>query len=119
MLGLFSINLLKCIAAIVNVWLITIRKVKGQKILNFAENYNTLGWLHKSSFNPLTHFAHDKITENMAKILLEADSTLHSQHIIGKINVISDSLSQHMHIDGNTLTYLLKSIFPSQVLQKI
>ena len=43
MQGMFIINLIEFIAAVVNIWLIILRKGPGQTILNFTKNLSALG----------------------------------------------------------------------------
>ena len=115
MLGLFSINLLEFIAAVVKIWLLLLRCPRGRTILNFTDNSSALGWLYKASFNPVTHAAHDTVARHLATLLLKHDATLYSQHIKGSQNIVADSLSRDLHLPNNVLLPLLTSVFPTQV----
>jgi hypothetical protein len=88
MYGKLLINLLKFIAAVVNIWWLVLRKGKGRIILNFTDNSGALVCLHKSSFNPITHKHHNIVARKLARILLDHESTLYSQHIKGSQNVV-------------------------------
>ena len=63
LLWLFSINLLEFIAALVNIWPILYNKPRNKRILCFTDNLSALGWLHHSTFNPVTQPLHDNIQQ--------------------------------------------------------
>ena len=113
--GFFTINVLEFMAAIINIWLLLIRSGKGLKIMNWTDSSSALGWLHHSTFNPVTHPVHDTIARHLANILLDHDSTLYSQHVAGKQNAIADSLSRDTHIPETHLMFALKTLYPDQV----
>ena len=113
--GIFTINLLEFLAAVVNIWIVIRSPTKERKILSFTDSSSALGWLHHSTFNPITHPIHDNIARHLAKIFIEADSTLYSQHVAGKQNFIADSLSRDYHISTVTLTKTFVSLFPDQI----
>ena len=113
--GIFTINLLEFMAAIINIWLLLQRTKKGLKIMNWTDSSSALGWLHHSTFNPVTQPMHDIIARHLANILLDHDSTLYSQHVAGKQNAIADSLSRDTHIPDSHLVFALKSLYPQQI----
>ena len=90
---------------------------KFTKIKALTDNSSAVGWLYKSSFNPKTHSLHDNVARKLARILLDTESCISSQHTPGKNNIIADSLSRDFHIEDKQLTFILKSIYPSQVNQ--
>ena len=95
-------------------WWIILRKGPGQTILNFTNKSSALGWLYKASFNPVTHASHSVVARHLARMVLENNATLYSQHIKGKKNVIADSLSRNMNLPDNIRLPLLTTTFPTQ-----
>ena len=114
LLGVFTINLLEFIAAVVNVWMVVRDGLPDKKILCFTDSSSALGWLYHSIFNPVTQPLHDRVARQLAGILLEQDCTLYSQHVPGKQNVIADSLSRDHHIPEEMLTKSLARLLPDQ-----
>ena len=86
--GLFTINLLEFIAVVVNIKLILLDKPRNKRILCFTESSSALGWLHHSTFNPVTHPLHSTVTRHLARSLLDNECTLYSQHVKGKHNFL-------------------------------
>ena len=113
MVGIHSINLLEFIAATITIHLTITTATTPQKILAFTGSSRALGWLYSASFW-LSHPAHDKVARWLAKELIRYDSALYSQHIRGKYNFISDSLSRDTHISKQQLTHVLRSLLPEQ-----
>ena len=70
--------------------------------------------MHKSTFDPTIHPIHVKVARKFASILLDAKSSILSQHIPGKINV-ADSLSRAFHLSNNTLTSMIFFMYPNQM----
>jgi len=92
------INLLEFIACTIGIWSEIIfekqmDKTKFTKIKALTDNSSAVGWLYKSSFNPKTRFLHANVARKLARILLETESCISSQHTPGKNNIIADSLS--------------------------
>ena len=83
--------------------------------MNWTDSSSALGWLHHSTFNPVTQPIHDTIARHLANILLDHDSTLYSQHVAGKQNAIADSLSRDTHIPDTHLIFALTNLYPEQV----
>ena len=104
--GIFSINLLEFIAAILTIKMVIRNKRKDSvlKILSLTDSSSALGWMYKSSFNPLNYPLHDVVARHMATNLMENNTSLYSQHISGKRNVVADSLSRDHHIIKNKLS---------------
>ena len=59
--------------------------------------------------------AHDTVARHLARLQLDNDSALYSQHIKGSCNVIADMLSRDFHLSNNQLTIIFIAIFPEQV----
>ena len=113
--GIFTINLLEFIAAIITIHMVIQQHGKSRKILAFTDSSSASGWMHHSTFNIKTHQSHDIAARKLAEILITNDSALYPQHIPGKHNVIADSLSRDHHIQTNKLTFVLQHVFPPQV----
>jgi len=116
------INVLEFIACTIGIWSEIIfeqekEKSKFIKIRALTDNSSAVGWLYKSSFNPKTHFLHDNVARKLATILMQTESCISSQHTPGKNNIIADSLSRDFHLEDKQLTFILKSLYPSQVNQ--
>ena len=113
--GVFTINLLEFIAAVVNIWMVVRDGLPDKKILCYTDSSSALGWLYHSTFNPVTQPLHDQVARHLAGILLETDCTLYSQHVPGKQNVIADSLSRDHHVPDDILTQSLSRLLPEQI----
>ena len=111
------INLLEFISCTIGIWLELIRQKDSTfiKIKALTDNSSAVGWLYKANFNPSSHAQHDTVARKLAKVLLAHDSSITSQHTPGKHNIIADSLSRDFHLPPNKLTFILQSLFPSQV----
>ena len=77
-------------------------------------NSSAVGWLHKSNFNPISHGPHGIVARTLANILLESETSITSQHTPGKSNIVADSLSRDFHLPINHVTFILKTLYPSQ-----
>ena len=116
------INILEFIACIIGIWLeILFNKESKQhnflKVRALTDNSSAVGWLYKSSFNPKSHLQHDIVARKFATLLLENETAITSQHTPGQSNIIADSLSRDFHLPNKQLTFILKSLYPSQVTQ--
>jgi len=111
------INLLEFLSCIIAIWLEIIsnhNKENYNKYLALTDNSSAVGWLYKSNFNPKTQPGHDTAARKLASLLMESESSIESQHIRGDHNVVADSLSRDHHISTTHLTFILKSLYPSQ-----
>ena len=113
-IGKFSINLLEFIAAVITIELTLNHGKNNQKILAFTDSSSALGWLFKASF-PTSMPHHDTTARYLAASLIRRDSSLYSQHVPGKHNIIADSLSRDLHIPPLTLTNILCRTLPTQI----
>jgi len=113
LIGKFSINLLEFIASAITIYLTIKNTTSPQKLLAFTDSSSALGWLYKASFT-YNQPAHDEVARWLAKILIDNDSALYSQHIRGIHNIIADMLSRDCHIPTTHLVYMFKLLLPQQ-----
>ena len=112
-LGKISINLLEFIASAITIHLTITTANSPQKILTFTDISSALGWLHAanlSSSQPI----HNKVARWLATTQMTHDSAPYSQHIPGKYNIISDSLSRDKHSSNQRLTITFHMLLPKQ-----
>ena len=107
------INTIEFLAALVGIWLETLHDAASFKILYMADNSSALAWLHKGNFHSKDKKIHKKISRKLARILFHLKSSLYSQHVLGKQNIIADSLSRDHHIPSTHLNYSLTSLSPT------
>ena len=91
-------NLLKFIAQIVCIW---VDALEGNLhplscCLGCSNSSSSVGWMFRSNFDPNTKPIHEYISRHLARILMQYNSTLYSQHQRGKHNLFADILS-HWH----------------------
>ena len=100
-------------------------------ILALGDNTSAIGWLHRTSHldpNHPGHLAHLRIARDLARVVLESNACLASQHIRGVDNFIADLLSfagadrsdkDHPIAcddpDNDTLTQCFHTSYPSQI----
>ena len=112
-MGQLTINLLEFLAAAVTISLALSKGGVNQKVLAYTDSSSVLGWLHKTSFSEKQE-GHDKVARWLTRHFLEKESSLYSQHIKGKANLIADMLSRDHHLSEIQLTFLFRTILPKQ-----
>ena len=116
LVGVFTLNLLEFLASAISIHLTLLQNPDKQlHILAFTDSSSALGWLYKSSFNPITQPLHDEVARWLASRIIASDSSLYSQHIRGVYNIIADALSRDFHITDDWLTTLLYFYYPEQM----
>ena len=117
LIGFFSINYLEFIGSILT-FEFAIFHARKQDIphrgLLFTDSTSALGWLFKSTFDPLSQPCHDKVAREFARIGYKNNTSLFSQHIEGKKNFIADALSRDFHLSDQELTKIIHSHLPTQ-----
>ena len=78
-------------------------------MLALTDNSSACGWIHKSNLISADHSFHAAIAKKLATLFISADSFIYFQHFAGKLNVISDSLSQDHHISDANLAFLFST----------
>ena len=79
-----------------------------------TDNSSALAWLHKGNFTPKDQRLHESISRKLARTMMSHNSALYSQYVKGCQNNIADSLSRDFHIPNSKLTFLHKSLYPTQ-----
>ena len=110
-------NLLEFIAQIVCIW---IDALEGNLAplsccLGCSDSSSSVGWMFRSNFDPHTKPIHELCSRHIARILMEYNSTLYSQHQRGKHNLFADILSRWHFLTTTELTILLRSKFSQQL----
>ena len=98
--GRAHINLLKFITQLVGVWLAVLEGRVSQLdcILGMGDSTKALGWMRWSNFRDESENVEDwkakqRVSRQLAKIVLNADILLYKQWFQGSDNVVVDSLS--------------------------
>ena len=104
-------------AAIVTIWIDILEGYLPQFscYLGCSDSSSTIGWMHRSNFDPVARPVHEDLARHLAQILMDANCILYSQHQKGKHNVIADLLSRWFFLCNSDLTTFLKTNFDSQV----
>ena len=79
-----------------------------------TDNSSALAWLHQGNFNPKDQRLHESISRKLARTMMSHNSALYSQYAKGCQNNIVDSLFRDFHIPNSKLTFLHKSLYPTQ-----
>ena len=114
------INLLEFIASVVTIEM-ELRYSRPSisahhHLLALTKSSSALGWLHHSTFNPVTSILHDVVPRQLGTILMEFEASHVSAHIKGKNNIIADSLSRDIDLSDSAWTNLvLSTLPPSQI----
>ena len=88
----------------------------GSQILSFTDSSRALDWMNKVSFEPVSAESHDAVACWIGWILVSNETSLYSQHIKVKENIITDPLSQDFHMSDQTLTNKFNLILPPQTV---
>ena len=90
------------------------------------DSTTSAGWLCKTNFkeqsknaNPMEATIRIKIARMHASIFIEADVKEYSQWFEGSKNPIADALSWEFEQSDKELTQILRSLFPSQLPQRL
>jgi hypothetical protein len=90
-------NLLEFIGMVVNVWLECVDSTAAHEcILALGDNTSAIGWLFSTSKFPANspaHRAHLVAARQLARVLIDTDHCLASQHLKGELNTVADLLS--------------------------
>ena len=87
---------------------------QGSHILAFTDSSSALGWMHKSSFDPVNPESHDAVARWLGWTLISHETSLYSHHIKGTGNIIADSLLRDFHKSDQIITKKFNQIIPQQ-----
>ena len=87
-----------------NMYMTILQLGQVSHILVFTDSSSALGWIHKTSYDPVNSGSHDYVARWIGWTLVSNETCLYSQHVKGTEEIIADSLSQDFHISDQTLT---------------
>jgi hypothetical protein len=87
--------------------------------LALGDNASAVGWLHKSNVDETKNLPLHIAARKYAKILLEADCCLYSQHISSTNNNVADALSCRFDLTDEALSSFICSSYTLQVPNKL
>ena len=76
-------NLLELLASAVTIYITILKMGQGSHILLFTDSFRSLGWMHKSYFDPVNVESHDAVARWLGWTLVSNETSLYSQHING------------------------------------
>ena len=101
--GELTLNLLEFLELAVTIYITTLQLGEGSHILSFTDSSSSLGWIHKVFFDLVNVESHNDVTRWLRWTLVSNKTSLCSQHIKGKENIIVDYLSRYFHMSYQTL----------------
>ena len=110
-------NVLEYMGTIITIW---IEAMEGRIpalacILGLSDSSSTVGWMHRTNFDPSQRPVHEACSRHLARILIKYNSILYPQHQRGKHNIITDLLSRWHFLTPAELTIFLRRISSSQL----
>ena len=101
---ILHVNILEFMAVVVTTWLtfkaLGISGAQGLKLLAQSDSTSALGWLRFATIfdplNPISTVLRENIGRKLGELLLDADMSLYSQHVVGSTNTIADYLSRNV-----------------------
>ena len=82
-------------------------------ILNRTDSTSTAGWLRKSNHDASERPIHNEIARWHARNIMKRKACNYSQHLEGKLNVVTDCFSRDFHLSDDQLVSMLTSLHPS------
>ena len=83
-------------------------------VLGLSDSSSATGWMHRSSFGA-NKPNHQRVSARLTELTLEHRFALHSEHIPGRQNVVTDMLSRSFDCCDDDLTSQIHSLFPNQI----
>ena len=111
LLGIFSSNILECVAAYWSLRLL-LSLVGTARIRGRVDNTATISWINRNRFDPKESPAHDFVCRAIGELLLTSGSSLETEHISGEDNIIADSLSRDTNLSPDSHTSFLTKNVP-------
>jgi len=110
LLGIFSSNILECVAAYWSLRLL-LSIVKTARARGRADSEVTISWVFRNRFDPIESPVHDFICRAIGEELINSGSSLDMGHLSGDLNVVSDSLSRDTNLSRDAHTsFLLQNV---------
>ena len=111
-----SNNLFEFICQVVTIWVDCLDGVvdSTSSVLGLSDNSSATGWMFKSSFGS-NKPNHQRVSEKLTELVLQHDFQLHPEHILGRINHVTDTLSRTFDCCDADLTQQIHSSYPSQI----
>ena len=78
-----------------------------------SNSTSTVGWLKKSNHNLTEAHIHAGVARFQVRTIMSLNACTYSQHLPGKMNVVTDSLSRDFHLSNEQLISMLTSLHPS------
>ena len=95
--GKLTLNLLELLASAVTIYMTILQMGQGSHILELTDSSSALGWMHKAYFDLVNAESHNAVARWIRWTLISNETSLFSQKIKGKENIIADSLSRDFH----------------------
>lgn len=111
LLGIFSSNILECVAAYWSLRLL-LSKVGTARIRGRVDNTATISWVTRNRFDPVESPVHDFVCRSIGELLCSSGSSLEIQHISGEDNIIADSLSRDTNFSPDSHVSFLSQNVP-------
>jgi hypothetical protein len=111
LLGIFSSNILECVAAYWSLRLL-ISLVGRTRVRGRIDNASSISWIMRNRFDPLESPVHDFVCRSIGELLCSSGSSLEAEHIAGKYNTIADSLSRDTNLSPKSHVSFLTQHVP-------
>lgn len=111
LLGIFSSNILECVAAYWSLRLL-LSLVGTSRVRGRVDNAATISWATRNRFDPVESPVHDFVCRSIGELLCSSGSSLEIQHISGEDNIIADSLSRDTNLSTNSHASFLSQNVP-------
>ena len=81
--------------------------------LNRSDSTSVVGWMRKSNHDEDEAPIHNEIARFHARNMMQLNACNYSQHLPGKLNVVTDSFSRDFHLSTDQIIAMLTSTHPS------
>ena len=111
-----SNNLFEFICQVVTIWQECFDDALPQEacVLGLSDSSSATGWMHRSSFG-INKPNHQRVSAKLTDLVLNYRFALHSEHIPGRQNVVTDLLSRTFDCCDDDLTSRIHSLYPNQI----
>ena len=87
----------------------------GSCAFSGTDNTSAVGWTRKSSFADSSQEPHIIISRFLARLTMDHNFCLHTQHFASFLNVVADALSRDFYPSDAFLAHLLFYFYPDQL----